>query len=138
MKSKPVINPKTTYRMRWYWWGLLGVLLILASYALAVRMVNSIDYLKYGTDFSSFWMAGKLILQGKSPYDMVAWGEGFPTVFTRISAYGRFFVSPTVGIAAGSARLAAIPQCLHCLGDAYPVDGDCLPGYPVEPGNERR
>ena len=23
------------------------------------------------------WMAGKLILQGKSPYDMVAWGEGF-------------------------------------------------------------
>ncbi len=63
--------------MRWYWWGLLGLLVTLASYALSVRIVNSIDYLKYGTDFSSFWMAGKLILQGKNPYDMVAWGEGF-------------------------------------------------------------
>jgi hypothetical protein len=63
--------------MRWYWWGLLGLLLSLASYALAIRIVYSIDYLKYGTDFSSFWMAGKLILQGKNPYDMAAWGEGF-------------------------------------------------------------
>jgi Gpi18-like mannosyltransferase len=63
--------------MRWYWWGLLGLLLTLASYALAVRLVNSIDYLKYGTDFSSFWMSAKLILQGKSPYDIVAWGQGF-------------------------------------------------------------
>ena len=63
--------------MRWYWWGLLVLLLSLASYALAVRIVSSVDYLKYGTDFSSFWMAGKLVLQGKSPYDMVTWGEGF-------------------------------------------------------------
>lgn len=64
-------------RMHWFWWGLLVLLLSLASYALAVRLVCSIDYLKYGTDFSSFWMAGKLILQGKNPYDIVAWGEGF-------------------------------------------------------------
>ena len=63
--------------MRWYWWGLLVLLLSLASYALAVRMVFSVDYLTNGTDFSSFWMAGKLILQGKSPYDIVAWGESF-------------------------------------------------------------
>jgi hypothetical protein len=64
-------------RLRWYWWGLLVLLLSLASSALAVRIVNSIDYLKYGTDFSSFWMAGRLILQGKSPYDLTAWSEGF-------------------------------------------------------------
>ena len=63
--------------MRWYWWGLFVLLLSLASYALAVRMVYSVGYLTNGTDFSSFWMAGKLILQGKSPYDIVAWGEGF-------------------------------------------------------------
>jgi hypothetical protein len=77
VKLKPVKNSKKAYRMRWYWWGLLGMLLSLASYLLVVRMVNSIDYLKYGTDFSSFWMAGKLILQGKSPYDILAWGQGF-------------------------------------------------------------
>jgi hypothetical protein len=63
--------------MRWYWWGLLVLLLLLASLAMANRIVTSVDYTIYGTDFSSFWMAGKLILQGKSPYDIVAWGEGF-------------------------------------------------------------
>jgi hypothetical protein len=63
--------------MRWYWWGLLVLLLSLASYALAIRIVNSFDYLKNGTDFSSFWLAGQLMLQGKSPYDIVSWGEGF-------------------------------------------------------------
>jgi hypothetical protein len=77
MKPKPRITLHMEARMRWYWWGLLILLLSLASYVLAVRMVSSIDYLKYGTDFSSFWMAGKLILQGKNPYDIVAWGEGF-------------------------------------------------------------
>jgi hypothetical protein len=77
MKPKPGITLHMEARMRWYWWGLLILLLSLASYVLAVRIVNSIDYLKYGTDFSSFWMAGKLILQGKNPYDIVAWGEGF-------------------------------------------------------------
>ena len=77
MKPKPVTNSNRAYRIRWYWWGLLGLLLSLSSYALAVRIVNSIDYLNNGTDFSSFWMAGKLILQGKSPYDIVAWAEGF-------------------------------------------------------------
>jgi hypothetical protein len=77
MKLEPVTTLPKEGRMRWYWWGLLGLLLSLASYALAVRIVYSIDYLKYGTDFSSFWMAGKLILQGKSPYDMAAWGAGF-------------------------------------------------------------
>jgi len=77
VKPKPATTLLEEGQMRWYWWGLLGLLLLFGSYALAVRIVYSIDYLKYGTDFSSFWMAGKLILQGKSPYDIVAWGEGF-------------------------------------------------------------
>jgi Glycosyltransferase family 87 len=77
VKAKTLTTTNKAQQMRWYWWGLLGLLLTLASYALAVRMVNSIDYLKYGTDFSSFWMSGKLVLQGKNPYDMVAWGQGF-------------------------------------------------------------
>jgi hypothetical protein len=49
VKLEPVTTLPKEGRMRWYWWGLLGLLLSLASYALAIRIVYSIDYLKYGT-----------------------------------------------------------------------------------------
>ena len=60
--------------MRWYWWGLLVLLLSLASYALAVGIVNSIDY--HNNDFFTFWLAGHLVMQGGNPYSPMQWVAG--------------------------------------------------------------
>jgi Glycosyltransferase family 87 len=61
-------------QMRWYWWGLLVLLLSLTSYALAVRIVNSIDY--HNNDFFTFWLAGHMVMHGGNPYSSVQWVAG--------------------------------------------------------------
>ena len=61
-------------RLRWYWWVLLVLLLSLASYALAVRIVNSIDY--RNNDFFTFWLAGHMVLHGGDPYSPLQWVAG--------------------------------------------------------------
>jgi hypothetical protein len=74
MKTKPFTTLLKEVRMRWYWWGLLVLLLSLASYALAVRIVNSIDYLN--NDFFTFWLAGHMVMHGGDPYSPVQWVAG--------------------------------------------------------------
>jgi hypothetical protein len=61
-------------RLHWYWWVLLVLLLLLASYALAVRIVNSIDY--HNNDFFTFWLAGHMVMHGGDPYSPVQWVAG--------------------------------------------------------------
>jgi Glycosyltransferase family 87 len=63
--------------MRWYWWGLLGLLLLLASYILAARIVGSMDYHHNDNDFFTFWLAGHLVANGGSPYDLAQWLAGY-------------------------------------------------------------
>jgi hypothetical protein len=77
LKSKP---GKTLHGMdwlRWYWWVLLVLLLSLAGYALAVRIVGSMDYHNNNNDFFTFWLAGHLITHAGSPYDPAQWLTGY-------------------------------------------------------------
>ncbi len=74
MKPKLLTTLPKNIQMRWYWWGLLVLLLSLCSYALAVRIVNSIDY--HNNDFFTFWLAGHMVLHGGDPYSPVQWIAG--------------------------------------------------------------
>lgn len=52
-----------------------GILVLcLAAYLIAAKIVNSIEY--QNSDFFSFWLAGRLVTQGGNPYSPAQWVPG--------------------------------------------------------------
>ncbi|MBI5962141.1 MAG: DUF2029 domain-containing protein [Chloroflexi bacterium] len=64
-------------RLGRFWLILIIPLLAWLSYAVAIRIVNSIDYQKDYSDFVPFWLAGNLVANGQSPYDTALWVDGY-------------------------------------------------------------
>jgi hypothetical protein len=63
---------RKTSRLILFVGGLL--LMCLVVYLIATKIVNSIDY--QNSDFFSFWLAGRLVIQGGNPYSPDQWVPG--------------------------------------------------------------
>jgi len=60
-----------------YWLLILAPILLLLAILLAVRIVGSMDYHHNDNDFFTFWLSGRLVTQGGSPYDPAQWLAGY-------------------------------------------------------------
>ena len=56
---------------------ILAPILLLLAILLAVRIVGSMDYHHNDNDFFTFWLSGRLVTQGGSPYDPAQWLAGY-------------------------------------------------------------
>jgi len=65
----------STLKKRGLLWIIPGLLVLgLACFAVAVKIVNSIDY--RNNDFFTFWLAGHMVTQGGDPYAPAQWLAG--------------------------------------------------------------
>ena len=60
-----------------FWFLILAPILLLLAILLAVRIVGSMDYHHNDNDFFTFWLSGRLVTQGGSPYDPAQWLAGY-------------------------------------------------------------
>jgi arabinofuranan 3-O-arabinosyltransferase len=60
-----------------YWPLIVAPILVILAALLAVRIVGSMDYHHNDNDFFTFWLAGHLVTQGGSPYDLAQWLAGY-------------------------------------------------------------
>lgn len=61
-------------KIGWIWWAFAFLILAFACYAIAVKIVNSIDY--HNNDFFTFWLAGHMVTVGGDPYSSQQWIAG--------------------------------------------------------------
>jgi Glycosyltransferase family 87 len=61
-------------KFSYYWLPLVVILLSMVCYAIATRIVNSIDY--RNNDFFTFWLAGHMVTRGGAPYSPEQWIAG--------------------------------------------------------------
>jgi hypothetical protein len=68
---KILSNPKKRQLL----WIITGLALLgIICFAIAIKIVNSIDY--HNNDFFTFWLAGHMVTQGGDPYSSMQWVAG--------------------------------------------------------------